>query len=79
MRTGVKPGLARVLKSPSNAERRRKGKGHFIFSPNSGMHQTLVQKRSEQTLFRTRGGTASNNVSHRATDCFGALAPEPDI
>ena len=50
---GAYRGLARVLKSPSNpqaAEKRRKSwKRALLFSaPNSGMHQTLVQKRSEE-------------------------------
>ena len=45
--------LAQVLKTPSNPQNLRKKekileKGTFIFSaPNSGMHQTPVQKRSE--------------------------------
>ena len=48
-------GLARVLKSPSNpqtAERRSKSwKRAILFSsPNSGMQQTLVQKRSELNM-----------------------------
>ena len=49
---GAYRGLARVLKSPSNPQNCRKKekiiqKDTLFSAPNPGMHQTLVQKRSD--------------------------------
>ena len=55
VRAGV---LAWVLQSPSNPQNCRKNakileKGTFLFRRNSGMHQTLVQKRAEGASLST--------------------------
>ena len=48
---GAYRGLARVLKSPSERRRKTWKRALLLSAPNPGMHQTLVQKRSEKLDF----------------------------
>ena len=54
---GAYQGLARVLKSPSKPQNCRKkekilekGTSFYFSAPSSGMHETLIQKRSEDSI-----------------------------